>query len=212
MANTTEREIDWAEKIGKPAADSIVEMVAALELDYERLEELRDELKDLTDAEKDAAADLAAAIRAAEEAADSEEERAALDAAVKEAAEAAEDAADRLADFDRDELGELEAAARPCGNECVDADQARLMIEEDALSVQVRSGWVSPGEEMQAEDFEILLATGGPAVRIRGELDANGEPHRAWLEVQDWGKPWTQYFGIEKDTLLAYANCFTYGV
>lgn len=211
MANTT-TETDWAEKIGKPAAASIVEMVAALELDYERLEELRDEYKDLVEAEKNAAADLAGAVKAAADPADDEAERAELDAELKRCEDAAEDAADRLAEFDTDELKEMEAAANPCGNECKDQDDARQMIQEDALSVQVRSGWVSPGDEMLAEDFELLLATGGPAVRIRGELDANGEPHRAWLEVQDWGKPWTQYFNIEGDTLLAYANCFTYGI
>lgn len=187
MANTTEQETDWVEKIGKPAADSIVEMVAALELDYGRLEELRDERDDF-EIENPSACDETVSATA--------------ESIAAWAAENPDDA---------EELKELEAAARPCGNECVDADQARIMIEEDALSVQVRSGWVSPGEEMQAEDFEILLATGGPAVRIRGELDANGEPSRAWLEVQDWGKPWTQYFGIEQDTLLAYSNCFTYG-
>ena len=59
-------------------------------------------------------------------------------------------------------------------------------------------------------EFCILLSTGGPASRIRGELD-NGEPCRAWLEVQDWGTPWTQYFDIEQDTLLAYARCFYFG-
>jgi hypothetical protein len=58
--------------------------------------------------------------------------------------------------------------------------------------------------------FVILLSTGGPASRIQGEL-SNGEPRRAWLEVQDWGTPWTQYFGIKQDTLLAYARCFYFG-
>lgn len=173
-------EPDWSEKIGKPAAASIVEMVAALELDYDRLEELRDE-------------------RGAYDPSDHEE-----DIEPQTWAEKFPDEAE--------ELKELEDAANPCGNECKDQDDARQMIQEDALSVQVRSGWVTPGDEMIAEDFELLLSTGGPAVRIVGELDANGEPHRAWLEVQDWGKPWTQYFDIEGDTLLAYANCFTYGI
>ena len=84
------------------------------------------------------------------------------------------------------------------------------MIYEDPLSVEVRSGWVTPGAEMTPEDFCILLGTGGPATRIRGELDEYGEPYRAWLEVQDWGKPWTQYFPAEQDTLLTYARCFCF--
>ena len=37
---TTDR--DWAEKIGKPCFENLAEMVAALECDYDRLQELRD--------------------------------------------------------------------------------------------------------------------------------------------------------------------------
>jgi hypothetical protein len=107
---------------------------------------------------------------------------------------------------DAEELKELEEAA----GKCKDEDDARTRIEEDALSVEVRSGWVSLGEEMTADEFCILLTTGGPAVRIRGELDEHAEPYRAWLEVQDWGKPWTQYFPADQDTLLAYARCFCF--
>jgi hypothetical protein len=92
-----------------------------------------------------------------------------------------------------------------------DSDQARQTIEEDALSVEVRSGWCSPGSEMKAEEFCILLCTGGPAVRIRGELNEYGEPDRAWLECQDWFTPWTQVFDVEQETLLAYARCFYFG-
>jgi hypothetical protein len=56
----------------------------------------------------------------------------------------------------------------------------------------------------------ILLCTGGPAVRIVGELD-RGTPCRAWLEYQDWGTPWTQYFGAKSDTLCEYAANFFFG-
>jgi len=91
-----------------------------------------------------------------------------------------------------------------------DADKARQVIEEDALEVSVRSGWESTKDEFEAEDFIILLCTGGPAVRIRGEL-SDGQPDRAWLEYQDWGTPWTRFFDVEQDTLLAYAQCFYFG-
>jgi len=89
-------------------------------------------------------------------------------------------------------------------------DKARQDIDEDPLEVSVRSGWCSGPDDMFAEDFLILLCTGGPACRIRGELD-NGSPYRAWLEYQDWGTPWTQYFDAEQDTLLAYAQNFYFG-
>ena len=93
-------------------------------------------------------------------------------------------------------------------------DEARQAIQDDPLEISVRSGWCSPGgngiDDMEAEDFLILLCTGGPACRIRGEL-SNGSPYRAWLEYQDWGTPWTRYFDAEQDTLLAYAQCFYFG-
>lgn len=93
-------------------------------------------------------------------------------------------------------------------------DAARTAIEEDPLSVQVRSGWYSPGarrEDQAPEEFEILLATGGPAVRIMGELNASGEPSRAWLETQDWGTAWTQYFQAEQSVLIDYCRVFSFG-
>lgn len=168
MATTDER--DWVAEVGAPAWDSIREMVAALECDYERLEELW-ELK----------------------------------------REYAEDGAngnwlDDCAD-DAAELKELEDAAGDCTNR----EDAYERIQEDALSIEVRSGWVSLGDGMTADEFRILLTTGGPAVQIMGGLDSHGEPCRAWLEVQDWGKPWSQYFPADHAVLLTYAEQFFQG-
>lgn len=100
-----------------------------------------------------------------------------------------------------------------------DDDEAREKVEqeiqEDPLSVQVRSAWNDVGEDMTAEEFCILLGTGGPAVRIVGDLDMHGEPMRARLETQDWGTPWTEYRGQwgngGADVLLTYARQFVYG-
>lgn len=111
------------------------------------------------------------------------------------------------AEVDGDEYQSLKEYAGDCESE----EEARERIQEDALSVEVRSGWSSLGDSLSAEEFCILLTTGGPAVRIRGELDEHLEPHRAWLEVQDWGTPWTQYFKAKQETLLAYAQCFCFG-
>lgn len=93
-------------------------------------------------------------------------------------------------------------------------DEARETIESDPLSVQVRSGWYSPGETPEAEEFSILLCTGGPAVRIIGELDEHNEPYKARLEYQDWGTPWTFYFiekESDKEALLTYCRQFYFG-
>jgi hypothetical protein len=183
------QETDWAEKIGKPCYENLAEMVAALECDYDRLEELRECMKDRYD-----------------ELSDAEEGR--------EQTSFEHFLASMIAEGDDvvEEVKELEDAAKTCGNECSDREDAERMIHEDPLSVEVRSDWTTPGEEMTAGQFQILLSTGGPATRIMGELDEHGEPYRAWLEVQDWFKPWTEYHvygGME--TLLTYARCFTYG-
>lgn len=108
-----------------------------------------------------------------------------------------------------DEAEELKALEEEAG-ECTSREDAEQRIHEDALSIEVRSGWTVPGGEMEAEEFNILLTTGGPAVRIIGEL-RDGEPYRAWLEVQDWGTPWTEYYETGMtDICLAYARCFCF--
>lgn len=101
------------------------------------------------------------------------------------------------------------------------ADEARRAIEEDALSVQVRSAWYSPGSpdaDTKPAEYSILLCTGGPACRIVGDLSEYGEPETARLEVQDWFTPWAEFrprvapddYDAEP-ILLAYARCFYFG-
>lgn len=175
MADSTDKAAEL-ERIGKSAYESIAEMVAALNCDYERLEELRNE-RDSHNGGRD------------------------TDVEPDWATEYPDDAA---------ELAELEADA----GECKDQDDARQRIEEDPLSIQVRSGWYTPGslsENLVPEEFEILLSTGGPAVRIIGDLDANGEPERARLQAQDWFTPWTDYLDVDQETLLTYCRCFLFG-
>lgn len=86
-------------------------------------------------------------------------------------------------------------------------------IQEDALSVRVRSGWVSAPQNMKAEEFEILLCTGGPAVRIVGNLSKYSEPESARIEYQDWFTPWTEYRmdAEEEKTVLEYCRQFYFG-
>lgn len=75
-------------------------------------------------------------------------------------------------------------------------DAARERILESALSVEVRSGWYSPGDpdntQEKPAEFSILLSTGGPALRLIGELNEHGEPETARLEHQNWGTPWME--------------------
>ena len=155
-----------------------------------------------------------------------------------------EDACDKLADAKRqgqaqfDSIKEMVEALRATDRTDKEGstewdrkrEEAQRAIEEDALSVQVRSGWYSPmaGRNVVApEEYEILLCTGGPACRIIGELSEHGEPETARLEVQDWFQPWTAMRPLVKPEapgecgpygsydsepiLLEYARCFYFG-
>lgn len=122
---------------------------------------------------------------------------------------------------DEDGAARFDDAEDACRSvkEYLSADDARQRIHEDALSVQVRSGWHSPGESADPEEYEILLCTGGPAVRIRGDLNSYNEPETAELEYQDWFTPWTALEDAPRtmtpsdmrEALLTYARCFYYG-
>lgn len=95
------------------------------------------------------------------------------------------------------------------------AESAREAIQDDALSVQIRGGWYSPGEKAPAaEEYEILLSTGGPATRIVGQLGEWNEPETARLEYQDWFVPWSAEgtaATVDSDVLLSYVRCFYFG-
>ena len=108
---------------------------------------------------------------------------------------------------DEAELARMEAIREDCG----DDDDARDAILEDALSVEVRSDWHTPGDSGADVEYCILLSTGGPASRIIGDLDQWKQPTSATLQVQDWGTPWTDYREADEDTLLQYADCFYFG-
>lgn len=140
---------------------SIVEMVAALAVDYDRLEELREDFNAWQD---------------------------------ETAAEAFVDA---------DELAELEAAAGDCESE----EEARERIDQDPLSVEVRSDWVSPGEPMEAGEFRIVLCTGGPHVELVGDLDQYGQPSQVRVLYKDWGTS-GELFDFDRDAVLTYCQQF----
>lgn len=215
--------------IGKSAFESIAEMVAALECDYDRLEELRDAGITKVTAPSAWASYLingdATGIDDREQ-----EEADAMVAHIGLGSPTDCDDAGFVSNPDygayggdcqtytfydgtvfdettREEFKELTAAA----GECKDREEAEQRIMEDPLSLQVRGDWHSPGEEdSTAAEFELLLGTGGPAVRIIGEL-SSGEPTRARLQTQDWFLPWTDYIGGDSETLLTYCRCFYFG-
>jgi hypothetical protein len=156
----------------KAQLSSIVDMVAALECDYDRLEELRNERLSYGSLPVNVERD----------------------------------------EWDKEhgeELAELENAA----NENKNHDEAYEAIQEDPLSIEIRSGWNSVGDELSPEEFRILLCTGGPAVQIVGELDEYNQPSRARIEYCDWGTPWTELLleSCERDAVLTYCQQFYFG-
>ena len=93
-------------------------------------------------------------------------------------------------------------------------EEARERIQEDPLSVQVRCPWQSVGEEgAKPDQYNILLCTGGPAVRIIGTLSEYLEPDSARIQYQDWDTPWTDYplTSEQEAIVLEYAQQFYYG-
>jgi len=96
------------------------------------------------------------------------------------------------------------------------AESIEERLHEMPLSITVRDGWRMPGQptDEQPEEFEILLGTGGPAVRIYGTLDRYGEPDQCQLQNQDWHTPWQAVRIPAADcpaapqALLKFCRCF----
>lgn len=145
-------------------------------------------------------------------------------------AQSTESHSEQQARLQYESIAELVKAYQNHENDTVEASEAaRERIQESPLSIEVRSGWVSletwgrtvntlltareSHEKLSPEEFNILLCTGGPAVRIIGTLSEHGEPESARIEHQDWGTPWTEYrlTGEQQDILLAYCRVFYFG-
>lgn len=97
----------------------------------------------------------------------------------------------------------------PCDTE----DTIQDRISETPLDVMIRSHWHSPGTSTDGGEFNILLCTGGPAVRLIGEYNKDGEPDSARIEYQDWGTPWTQLHALterEESDLLMFCTYFNF--
>lgn len=252
LTRANERERDSDERhnrllgIGESAMSSITEMVAALDCDFDRLEELREKRKQgcysvgwnmpgyLPDSEP-ARFDDADSAREylAEEIEQHADEIAETDESL--ANEMGEDAKriltmdgnksaadfgatlggwhywitflpNTLSDSDEEqELGELKAAAGDCENQ----EDAQNRISEDPLSIEYQ-GTGTPGEPFEPDDAIILLATGGPAVRIVVTLGGrHGGVSRARLQVQDWFTLWTD---VPDDSATLIRYCESLGI
>lgn len=104
---------------------------------------------------------------------------------------------------DASQLAEMTTAAGSCTGQA----QARSRIEESHFGIAYRTGWVDDLRNIRTEDiseFTVLLAGGGPSVRIHGEL-ADGIPRRAWLEYCGTGA-WQQLVAADCAALLRFSQ------
>ena len=102
----------------------------------------------------------------------------------------------------------LKAVENATGDEREAAEQA---IYDDPLEVSVRcASWSSQYDNLEPDEYRILLCTGGPAVQLEGELDDRNQPYNVQLQHQDWFEPWETLSIDDKDTetLLTYARHF----
>lgn len=155
---------------------NIYNMVQALDVDYSRLEELKDR----------------------------KEENLKTIAQYQEKMDDWQANADALSELE--ELAELENQAGDCESE----DDARERIEEDPLSIEIRSDWVNPGEELTPCEFRIVLCTGGPHVEIVGDLNQYSEPTSCRVIYKDWGDR-GELYDFDHAIVLRYCQCFYFG-
>jgi hypothetical protein len=92
-------------------------------------------------------------------------------------------------------------------------DELRESILNSALSVEFRSGWSTNPEQLEIEEFKILLSWGGPALRVIGDLDQYKQPENIKMQFQDWGTPWTDFEITESQqkALNWFCDCFYCG-
>ena len=85
-------------------------------------------------------------------------------------------------------------------------------VHDAALAISVRSDWefLTSEHELTPSEFRIELSTGGPALRVVGDLD-DRQPVNPVMEYQDWGTPWIRY-AMNEEALEWFVNlfCFEY--
>ena len=105
------------------------------------------------------------------------------------------------------------------GSEHISPEELREAIEdelrEEPLSVMVGTDeWFRVGEALEPNKFELLISTGGPAMRVVGSLCRHGVASDAVVQWQDWFKPWTEYNNEQEalqEALEWFCNLFYFG-
>ena len=89
----------------------------------------------------------------------------------------------------------------------------RGKLQAQVYGVSVREGWKQPGSgEADLNEFMLVLSSGGPTVKIVGELDCDDRPVEARLIVQGAGPEHTIILTGEQQRAiddLAAEFCYT---
>ena len=97
------------------------------------------------------------------------------------------------------------------------SELARDYIRDSALSVEVKSGWQTTGQELVQQDFRICFTTGGPSLYLQGELDQYDQPT---VDVRMYCGHWGEWAPLSvdrrgefiNDSVLNWvAGCFYFG-
>lgn len=75
------------------------------------------------------------------------------------------------------------------GESIVMMERIREWISEQALDIEVRSGWYTQGTEPEPEEYRITLSVGGPNLYLVGDLGRYGEPETAKLLYSWYSSP-----------------------
>ena len=205
-ANQTER--DYAKEQAISQVQSIQDMIAAYEMDWDRLEELWDSVNTQYGANNKIVrfVESDTTIRLDFECfADSD------DHAIEQCQNAYPGCdvlyvEDIFTEDDKTELQELEETS----GDYTSQDEALEAIQEHPLSIEYRSGWTTPGEDLSPEEFRVVLCTGGPHVEILGEFDYNGGIDRVRVIYKDWGTS-GELFDFDRAAVMTYCELIGVG-
>ena len=114
---------------------------------------------------------------------------------------------------DYENFNYIESLNVTCDEDYKKQEEIKESILNSALSVEFRSGWTSNPNELEIQEFKILLTWGGPALRVIGELNQYKEPENVKMQYQDWGTCWTDFEITEnqQEALNWFCNCFYFG-
>ena len=114
---------------------------------------------------------------------------------------------------DYENFNYIESLNVTCDEDYKKQEEIKESILNSALSVEFRSGWTSNPNDIELEEFKILLTWGGPALRVIGELNQYKEPENVKMQYQDWGTFWTDFKITEnqQEALNWFCNCFYFG-